>query len=137
MRGRRSALLLFAGLVGHLKIVGDAEDARYASRAHAGNVLVRLASDLALQDDVAAQHNDTNGLDRVKSVSVEGRISINRTIEPQTELIVHRRGRVDLNVIDDIGDPGEAADKRNGRIRGVRFQGMATQGDNAVVARLR
>src|SRR4051812_12578397 len=101
-----------------LKVVVDGEGSGHSFGANAGQILVSLVVDDAFERHVPILDNDSYRLLHAKRILFESGLSVDGAEQTETDLVVHRRWRKDLDL---VVDPINAFDVFD-RTLGVRFQ---------------
>src|SRR3984893_6634784 len=92
----------------HPKVVSHGKDSGDRVGADTGEVLVCLAVDNSLQSYMAVLDNDADWLLYAQGIFLQGRKSVDGAIQGQAQLVVHRRRRQDLDLVDHVLDSFDA-----------------------------
>src|ERR1700743_2765482 len=88
----------------HAKVVSHGEDSGDRVGADTGGGLVCLAVDNSVPGDMAVLDDDVNWLLYAQGIFFQGRKSVDGAIQGQAQLVVHRRRRQDLDLVDHVLD---------------------------------
>jgi len=123
----------FGGLVGHLEVVLDREDAGHAVCLDEGDILVGLVVDYAIELNMAVLHGDADRLGGVDGVLVQDWIAIDGTGQSHTRMVVHDGDGIDFDVADDLFDARIVACERDRIVLVPIKEGVSAECDYAIV----